>query len=287
MLQRMRRILVQSSPAEKILFGIGYLILFTWALVSLFPMYWMITTAFKPEVIVMTLPPEWIPSEVTLAPFRQLFHDHPMGQWFLNTSIMTVGVTVTQLFVSAMGGYGFAKKRFPGREFIFWMYISSMMIPVFAILIPLYQLMADWNLIDTYLGLMVSGLSAPFGVFLMRQFITTLPSELLDAAKIDGCSEFMVFWRIVLPLSAPGLAVLGIFVFMGQWGAFFWPMIITNKTSMRTLVVGLAALGQTEYRTNYAILMAGSTVIAMPMLITFLAFQRYFLQGITLGALKG
>jgi len=274
MLRGVRRVLAQTSPAEKVLYGMAYIVLTAWALISLFPMYWMFITALKTNVSVMKLPPEWIPSRVTLAALR-------------NTAVVAVSATVLQLAISAMGGYGFAKKRFPGRELIFWMYISSMMVPIFAVLIPLYQLMARWKLIDTYLGLIVPALSAPFGVFLMRQFISTLPDELIDAAKIDGCSEVGVFSRIILPLSLPGLAVLGIFVFMGQWGAFFWPMIITNSTLMRTAVVGLAALGRTESRTDYAVTMAGSTILALPMMVVFVVFQRYFLQGITLGALKG
>lgn len=287
MLRGVRRVLAQTSPSEKVFYGLAYLVLTAWACISLFPMYWMFTTAIKSEVLVMRLPPEWIPSEVTLAAFRKVFHDNPMTRWLLNTAIVAVSATVAQLAISAMGGYGFAKKQFPGRELVFWLYVSSMMVPVFAVLIPLYQLMARWDLIDTYLGLMVPALSAPFGVFLMRQFISTLPSELIDAAKIDGCSEVGTFWRVILPLSVPGLAVLGIFVFMGQWGAFFWPMIITNKTLMRTAVVGVAVLGQTEYKTNHAVTMAASVIIALPMLAVFVAFQRYFLQGITVGALKG
>jgi len=287
MLRGVRRVLAQTSPAEKVFYGMAYIVLTAWALISLFPMYWMFITALKTNVSVMKLPPEWIPSRVTLAAFRKVFHDYPMSRWLRNTAVVAVSATVLQLAISAMGGYGFAKKRFPGRELIFWMYISSMMVPIFAVLIPLYQLMARWKLIDTYLGLIVPALSAPFGVFLMRQFISTLPDELIDAAKIDGCSEVGVFSRIILPLSLPGLAVLGIFVFMGQWGAFFWPMIITNSTLMRTAVVGLAALGRTESRTDYAVTMAGSTILALPMMVVFVVFQRYFLQGITLGALKG
>ena len=147
--------------------------------------------------------------------------------------------------------------------------------------------MADYGLVDSYLGLIAPGLSAPFGVFLMRQFVQTLPTEIIDAAKIDGCGELRIFWDIILPLAKPGLAVLGIFVFMGQWSAFLWPLIITNSNDMRTLIVGFALLSNRELRVNYGATMAAATYMALPMLIVFFAFQRYFLRGITIGGIKG
>jgi multiple sugar transport system permease protein len=247
----------------------------------------MITTAIKPPSNVMSLPPEWIPTSVSLNNFREAFANNPVWRWTLNSLIMAGAVTAFQLVFATMAGYGFAKKSFPGRELLFWLYVSSMMIPPFALVIPLFSLMADYGLVDTYWGLIAPGLSAPFGVFLMRQFIQTLPSELMDAARIDGCGELRVFWDIVLPLAKPGLAVLGIFVFMGQWSAFLWPLIITNSNEMRTLQVGFALLANRELRVNFGALMAAATYMALPMLVVFFAFQRYFLRGITIGGLKG
>lgn len=277
----------ESSPGERIFFAIAYLVASAWALVSLFPIYWMVTTALKPPSNVMSLPPEWIPTHVSLDNFREAFANNPVWRWTLNSLIMSIGVTAFQLLFATMAGYGFAKKSFPGREILFWLYVSSMMIPGFALIIPLYQLMAKYGLIDSYLGLIAPGLSAPFGVFLMRQFIQTLPTELIDAAKIDGCGELRTFWDIILPLSKPGLAVLGIFVFMGQWSSFLWPLIITNSNDMRTLVVGFALLANRELRVNFGALMAAATFMAIPMLLVFFAFQRYFLRGITIGGIKG
>jgi multiple sugar transport system permease protein len=277
----------ESSPGERIFFVVAYLIASAWAAVSLFPIYWMVTTALKPPSNVMSLPPEWIPTDVSLDNFREAFANNPVWRWTLNSLIVSVGVTVFQLLFATMAGYGFAKKSFPGREILFWLYVSSMMIPGFALIIPLYQLMAKYGLIDSYLGLIAPGLSAPFGVFLMRQFIQTLPTELIDAAKIDGCGELRTFWDIILPLSKPGLAVLGIFVFMGQWSSFLWPLIITNSNDMRTLVVGFALLANRELRVNFGALMAAATFMAIPMLVVFFAFQRYFLRGITIGGVKG
>jgi multiple sugar transport system permease protein len=284
---RARRAWREGTPAERAFLVVAYLGATAWAVVSLFPLYWMITTALKPPTAVMSLPPQWIPTSLSLNNFREAFGGSPVMRWTINSFVMAVSVTAFQLLFATMAGYGFAKKTFPGREVLFWLYISSMMIPGFALLIPQFTLMARFGLVNTYLGLIAPGLSAPFGVFLMRQFIQTLPSELIDAAKIDGCSELRLFWDIILPLAKPGLAVLGIFVFMGQWSSFLWPLIVTNSSDMQTLMVGFALLANRELRVNYGALMAAGTYMAIPMLIVFFAFQRYFLRGITIGGIKG
>jgi multiple sugar transport system permease protein len=266
---------------------IAYVILSSWAVVSLFPLYWMVTTALKPPTVVMSLPPEWIPTSVSLNNFREAFANSPVARWTLNSLFMAVSVTAFQLLFASMAGYGFAKKSFPGRELLFWIYVSSMMIPGFALIIPLFTLMTQFGLVNTYVGLIAPGLSAPFGVFLMRQFIQTLPTELIEAATLDGCSEIGVFTNIILPLSKPGLAVLGIFVFIGQWNAFLWPLIVINSSTMMTLTVGFALLANRELRVNYGALMAAGTYMALAQMIVFFAFQRYFVQGITVGGIKG
>lgn len=265
----------------------AYLILSGWAVVSLFPLYWMVTTALKPPTVVMSLPPEWIPTSVSLNNFWEAFANSPVGRWTFNSLFMALSVTAFQLLFATMAGYGFAKKHFPGKELLFWIYVSSMMIPGFALIIPLFTLMTRFGLVNSYLGLIAPGLSAPFGVFLMRQFIQTLPTELIEAATMDGCSELRVFTDIILPLSKPGLAVLGIFVFIGQWNAFFWPLIVVSSADMMTLTVGFALLSNRELRVNYGALMAAATYMAAAQVIVFFAFQRYFVQGITVGGIKG
>jgi multiple sugar transport system permease protein len=235
------------------------------------------------------MPPELIPSKVTMRNFQVVF-ESGVFRWTLNSFIVAGIVTFCQLLFASMAGYSFAKKEFPGRNLIFWIYISSMMIPIYAIVVPLYRMMSTFDLLDTYVALILPGLAAPFGTFLMRQFIQTLPSELIDAAKIDGCNEWKVYFHIILPLSLPGLAVLGIFVFNMQWAEFFWPMVVTGSADMRVLTVGLASLQMFDVSSglkDYGVLMAGATWAAIPMIVIFFAFQRYFLQGITLGALKG
>ena len=277
----------EATRGERVFFAFAYIVASAFALVSLFPLYWMVTTAIKPPTSIMSLPPQWIPTSFTLDNFREAFANSPVLRWTFNSIIVAGSVTAFQLIFATMAGYGFAKKDFPGKEILFWLYISSMMVPSFAIIIPLFTLMADYGLVDSYLGLIAPGLSAPFGVFLMRQFVQSLPTELIDAAKIDGCGELRIFWDIILPLAKPGLAVLGIFVFMGQWAAFLWPLIITNSNDMRTLMVGFALLANRELRVNYGALMAAATYMAVPMLVVFFAFQRYFLRGITIGGIKG
>jgi multiple sugar transport system permease protein len=183
----------EGSPAERAFLLVAYLAATAWAIVSLFPLYWMITTALKPPTSIMSLPPQWIPTSLSLNNFREAFGGSPVLRWTINSFVVALSVTAFQLLFATMAGYGFAKKSFPGREAIFWLYISSLMIPSFALLIPQFTLMARFGLVNTYLGLVAPGLSAPFGVFLMRQFIQTLPTELIDAAKIDGCSELRVF----------------------------------------------------------------------------------------------
>jgi len=276
-----------ATPGERVFFAFAYVIASAFAIISLFPLYWMVTTAIKPPTAVMSLPPQWIPTSISLDNFHEAFANSPVLRWTFNSLVVAGAVTLFQLVFATMAGYGFAKKDFPGKEILFWLYISSMMVPSFAIIIPLFTLMADYGLVDSYLGLIAPGLSAPFGVFLMRQFIQTLPTELIDAAKIDGCGELRTFWDIILPLAKPGLAVLGIFVFMGQWSAFLWPLIVTNSNDMRTLIVGFALLSNRELRVNYGATMAAATYMALPMLIVFFAFQRYFLRGITIGGIKG
>lgn len=256
------------------------------AAAAVIPLYWMVVTAFQQPTLTVTFPPEWFPSNPTLFNFQRFLERPYVWRWTLNSVIVAATVTVAQLLVCVMAGYSFAKKEFPGRDLFFWMYVGSMMVPSQVTLVPLYVTMSKLGFINTYYGLILPAVAGPFGVFLMKQFMSSLPTELIEAAKIDGCSEWNTFTKIILPLSKPGLAVLGIFTFVGQWNEFIWPLIITNSASMRTLPIGLTLL-QEEVPMQYGLLMAGATFAAVPMLIIFFSFQRYFLKGVTVGALKG
>ncbi|MEW5865595.1 MAG: carbohydrate ABC transporter permease [Bacillota bacterium] len=256
------------------------------AVLSLMPLYWMVVTAIQEPTLAVKLPPEWFPKNPTTANFAELLSRPLLGRWTLNSAVVAVAVTATQLFVAALAGYAFAKKQFAGRNLLFWLYVGSMMIPGQVTLIPRYILMSKIGFINTYYGLILPSISAPFGVFLMKQFMQTLPGEIIDAGRIDGASEFGIFRLIIAPLAKPALAVLGIFTFVGEWNDFLWPLVITNSSEMRTLQVGLAML-QEEVPMAFGLLMAGATYAAIPITIVFLAFQRYFLKGLTVGALKG
>lgn len=253
---------------------------------AIIPLYWMVVTAFQRPTLSTTFPPEWFPNPPTLQNFTALFKRPNIWRWTVNSAVVASAITLGLVFVATLAGYTFAKKEFVGRKVLFWCYVGSMMVPGQVTLIPLYILMTRLGFQNTFGGLILPAIAGPFGVFLMKQFIQTLPSALIDAGRIDGCSEFGIFTRIILPLAKPGMAVLAIFTFVEQWNDFLWPLIITNSASMRTLPVGLALL-QEEVPLAFNLLMAGATYAAIPMVVVFLFFQRYFLQGVTVGAIKG
>jgi len=264
---------------------VSLIILSILALLAFIPLYWMVVTAFKEPTLTMKFPPEIFPKNPTLQNFEALFKRRDLFRWTLNSVIVAGTVTITQIFLCAMAGYTIAKKRFPGSKIFFWIYISSMMIPKQVTIVPLYIMVANFGMVDSYGGLILPSIAAPFGVFLMRQFMLSLPNEIIDAARIDGAGEFRTFWKIVLPMSKPALAVLGIFTFVGEWNSFLWPLIVTQSSKMKTLQAGLALI-QEEVPMEYAYLMAGATFAAIPMIIVFLSFQKYFLRGVTVGAVK-
>ena len=273
--------ILQFGPAGRavVIAVVGF-----FALLALVPLYWMLQTALQPAALAVQFPPrlQW----PVLDNFVELFGRRHLFRWTLNTMIVSVAVTALEVLFCSMAGYAFAKLRFRGRDFLFWLYIGSMMVPGQVTLVPLFVLMARMGLVDTYWGLILPFASTPFGVFLMRQQMQTLPSELLDAGRIDGCSEFGLYSRIVMPLVKPGLAVLAVFTFVGQWNSFLWPLVATRSTEMRLLQVGLAML-QEEVPQRYGLLMAGATYAAIPIVLIFFLFQRYFLQGVRIGGLKG
>ncbi len=264
---------------------VSLIILSILALMAFIPLYWMVVTAFKQPTLTMKFPPEIFPKNPTLQNFESLFQRRDLFRWTLNSVIVAGTVTLTQIFLCAMAGYAIAKKRFPGSKLFFWIYISSMMIPKQVTIVPLYIMVANFGMVDSYAGLILPSIAAPFGVFLMRQFMLSLPNEIIDAARIDGAGEFKTFWTIILPMSKPALAVLGIFTFVGEWNSFLWPLIVTQSSKMKTLQAGLALI-QEEVPMEYAYLMAGATFAAVPMIIVFLSFQKYFLRGVTVGAVK-
>ncbi|WP_432357278.1 carbohydrate ABC transporter permease [Sporosarcina sp. UB5] len=217
--------------------------------------------------------------------FKNLFKKHDVGKWFFNSIYIAVVVTIGILLIDSMAGYVLAKKKFPGRNLIFWIIISTMMIPGQVTLVPMFIMVGNLGLMDTHWALILPDLSMVFGVFLMRQFMYSIPDELLEAARMDGASEWRTFWTVVLPLAKPGLAALGIFTFMNVWNSFLWPIIVLNTAKLYTLPVGLKTL-QDANLASFKLLMSGAAVAAIPMIIVFILFQRYFIQGLTLGGVK-
>jgi multiple sugar transport system permease protein len=265
---------------------VTYGILTAMAIAALMPIYWMFTTSLKGQASYLKQPPELIPVNPTLENFQQMFANPNMANWIFNSFFISISVTLLNIFFASLAGYVFAKLDFPGRRWMFWAYLATMMVPFQVTMFPLFKLMVEWGWVNTYLALIVPAACWPYNVFLMRQVIQSLPGEILDAGRIDGCNEFSLFWRVVLPMSTNGIAVMGIFTFIASWNDFLWPLIILNSEKMRTLPIALATF-QSTYETNYGLLMAGGVIMAIPMFIMFFLFQRYFLQGVTFGALKG
>lgn len=255
------------------------------AFIALVPFLYVISTSFKDTVSLFKYPPEWIPSEPTLDNFRGLLAEYPFIRWTLNSFVVASAVTLVKVVIDSMAGYAFAKMTFPGKDALFLVVLMTLMVPFAATLIPLFIIVRDLNLTNTYPGLILPALASPIGIFMMRQFIETLPTDLENAARLDGCSEFQIFRRVILPLIRPGLVVLGVFTFMTQWTSYLWPLVIGTKTEMFTLTVGVQSL-RSLFTVNWGILSAGAVLSMLPLVLVFLFLQRYFIAGSIAGALK-
>jgi multiple sugar transport system permease protein len=262
-------------------------VLVIWGIVTIIPLYWMIVGSLQDTGLTGSFNPQWLPLHPTLASYARFFAATNVWQWTFNSLFVSSVVTVTNVLFASLAGYAFAKLKFPGQKQIFWTLLATMMIPAQVTLIPLYILMINvFQLGDTYTVMILPSVVSVSNIFLMKQYMSTLPSSLIDAARIDACSEFGIFWKVILPMSKPGLAVLAIFTFVANWNDFFWPFLVTQSDTMRTLQVGLASFKFAE-STDFGAMMAGATIAAVPMIVLFFALQRYFLQGITIGAVKG
>lgn len=262
-----------------------HLLLFAGLAITLAPFIWMISTSLKSSESVFTFPPQWIPKHPTVVQYQKLFREVNFLQFFKNSVIVAFGITLFSLFLNSLGGFAFAKHKFPGREKIFALLLATMMVPGQITMIPVFLMLKSVGLINSYWGLIIPAGASAFGIFLMRQFITTIPTDLIESARIDGCSEFRIYWTIILPLCKPVLAALGIFTFMGSWNAFLWPLIVMIKENMYTLPVALANLSG-QYATKFGLLMAGAVVVVIPVLIVFIVAQRYVIKGVAVTGLK-
>lgn len=266
--------------------GTAYVLLTIGAIAMILPFLWMASTAFKSPGDAFVYPPEWIPRPVTLESFREVFTQFAFGRYFLNSLFIAVCVTIGEVLTSALAAYAFARLRFPGREPLFLLYLATLMIPGQVTIIPNFIIMRELGWINTYQGLIIPQAFTALGTFLLRQYFLSIPRELEEAARVDGASYFQVWWRIIMPLASPALATLAVFSFMGSWNGFLWPFIMVSGDELRTLPVALRSL-QTEYGTEWAMLMAGSFIATVPMIVIFLAAQKYFVRGIATTGMGG
>lgn len=261
-------------------------VLYAFAAFFLFPLYWMITGSFKDQSTTIKMPPDWIPLNPTLINYERLASDSGIYRWLLNSVLVSGGATLLACLIATMAGYALTKHRFTGQALIFGAVITTMMIPRQLGLVPMFTLMRDLHLVNSLWSVILPVLALPFGVFLMRQFSQTIPHELLEAGKIDGCGEIRLFTHIFLPVVKPGIGALAIFIFSFAWNDYLWQLIMLGDNRKMTINVGISTL-VSEFSANYGAQMAAATLAFVPIFIIFIVFQRYFVKGITVGSVKG
>lgn len=263
-----------------------YLLLSLALVAVMAPFVWMVLGSLKPDAELRQVPPTWWPQAASLDNYSELFTRLNFGRFFFNSTAVAVVVTTGNLVFCSAVGYALALLDFRGKKALFALIMGTLMIPGVVTFVPLFVLVANLELVDTLPGLMLPFLVAPFGVFLMRQFMLGLPRELLDAARVDGAGELRIFFRVFLPLSTPALATLGILTFLASWNNFLWPLVVAQTEDTYTLPVALALYSTGQNATQYGLLLAGATIVVLPVLLVFMVFQRRFIQGIATTGLK-
>ena len=280
-MRRSDRSAARKSRSLTVLIGI---VLGIGALITAFPFIWMLAASIKPQRESTDFPPSVLPKEPTLQYFQVLFTELDFGRYLVNT-IVVVLIGMIGLLFMAMAGYAFAKFDFRGKRWMFFLVLATMMVPVQVTMIPTYLILNQMKLTNTLIGIALPTLVSGFSIFLFRQFMTTIPTEMLEAARLDGAGEFRTFWQIVLPMSKPILAVQIVLTFIGGWNSFLWPLIIASDQKLYTLSVGLSLLNQ-QLAVNPSLQMAAASVMVIPILVVFVIFQRYVIQGFALSGLK-
>ncbi len=280
----------KASPIGRLLAralasGAFYALISVGALGMVLPMIWMVTTSFKDEQAVFSVPIQWIPIPFHPENYARAYGFVPWAQYYFNSIFVAIAHVVLALIFCSLAGFGFARYRFPGRTVCFVIVLSTLMIPFQVIMVPLFIVTKQLGWLNTYAGLIIPGAVGAFGIFMMRQFMLTLPDELFAAARIDGASEPGLFLSIALPLAKPALAALAIFTFTGSWDSLLWPLIVTTKVNLRTLPLGLA-LFNSEYGNDYTGLMAATTAATVPVIVLFVLLQKQFVEGIVMTGLK-
>jgi len=296
MLKKLTNTGVPLHSLEKFTWVMCLIFLVIFAGTFLMPLYWMISGSFKLQTVTMAIPPEFIPSNPTLENWRSLFTGPwPVWRWVLNSVVVSLLTVVLVLIISSLTGYGFGKKKFPGSNVLFLILMLTMFLPNQVMLIPLFLLVRTFHLtsttLGTYFAMAMPMIASPFGIFLVKQFCTTIPNELIDAARIDGASEWRVYAEIILPLIKPALAALAIFTFNQSWNYFMWQFVLAADKFQYTVPVGVSIISRTpafgKMITDIGLTMAGGSFGAFFMILFFIVFQQYFVRGITIGAVKG
>ena len=255
------------------------------AVATMVPFAWMVSASLMPKGEASRWPPSFLPSRVTIENYRELFERLDLGRCFLNSAFIAIVSTALALLIVSLAGYAFAKLRFPGRERTFRALLTAMVIPAQVAMLPLFLLLRTMGLVNTYWGVIIPALAPVFGIFMVRQYALSLPDELLDAARVDGAGEFLIFRRIVFPLLRPILVTFGVFSFMGAWNDFMWPLIVLTDDRRYTLPVAIANLIG-EHAQDIELMTAGSVLTVLPVLLLFLALQKTYVEGITMGGVK-
>ncbi|SFQ19871.1 carbohydrate ABC transporter permease [Tranquillimonas alkanivorans] len=263
---------------------IRWMLLFAGGILMVMPIAYMISTSLKWPFEVYNV--NLIPEEPTLDNYAYVLEDGRFYLWFWNSLLIAAITTVSNLFFDSLIGYTLCKFRFPGRQLVFIAILSTLMIPTEMLVIPWYLMSQSFGWLDSYWGIMFPGLMTAFGTFLMKQFFESVPDDFIEAARIDGLNEFQIWWTVAMPLVKPALAALAIFVFLGNWTAFLWPLIVTNSTDMYTLPVGLSSFGD-EADVAWELIMTGAAISTIPTLVVFLIFQRFIIRGVVMAGLKG
>ena len=263
-----------------------YTLLTVAALSMVVPYAWMLVTSIKPIDEIQTYPPSFRVRQPTFEAYRELFSLLPMARYLFNSLFIALTVTLANVFFCSLAGYAFAKHRFFGKDKLFLLLLGAIMIPYQVNLIPGFIIIKKLGWLSSFYALIVPKLALAFGVFLCRQYIMSVPNDLIDAARIDGCSEFTIYRLVIFPLIKPVLATLAILTFLWQWSDFLWPLVVVHTSSMRTVPLALSVLNST-FGSNFAMVMAGATVATLPILIIFLSLQKYIIQGLTMTGLKG
>lgn len=263
---------------------VAWTLLFIGGVIMITPILFMLSTSLKDASQVYDL--QLIPETPTLDNYLVVLSDGRFLRWFVNSLLVAVAVTLSNVFFDSLVGYTLAKFQFRGRYFIFIAILSTLMIPTEMLVIPWYLMASNFGWIDTYWGIMFPGMMTAFGTFLMKQFFETVPDEFLEAARVDGLNEFSIWWKVAMPLVTPALSALAIFTFLGNWTAFFWPLIVTNSRELYTLPVGLSSFA-VEQAIQWEMIMTGASLATIPTLVVFLLLQRYIVRGVMLAGLKG